>query len=311
MQATAGAPTVKHGAVVGVERVKLASDPSEAFTVIIPAHNEAAVIGRTLRSFLAEAPSNAVPDVLVIANGCTDDTAVEARRASPDAKVIELTIGSKSLAINTGLRQTRAYPVIILDGDIVISFNALQALAQALREPGVMAASPGARLVLDGSDKWVTAFYRAWIAHDYLQSGVGGSGVYGLSEIGARQLGELPPIIADDTYVRRTFPLSQQRRVQEDAAGRPVFSVVRAPQRIANLLNCEARWHSGNVQLRTIAGDRPKATGGEKARPKRLGKAKRTDVAVYYTVKLLGRGLYLYNKLRGRARHWHRDSSRR
>lgn len=283
----------------------------DRFTVLIPAHNEATVIGSTLRLMLEGAPPGGAPEVLVIANGCTDDTAAEARRAAPRATVLELAIGSKALAINAGLGQTRTFPVIIVDGDIAISFDALDALAQALREPGVMAASPAARLEMEGCDRFVRAFYRVWAIHDYLGSGVGGSGVYGLSEAGAAEIGELPIVLADDTYVRRAFPLSLQRRVDRDRAGRAIFSRVQAPRSIANLLRCEARWHSGNVQLRSLSSHQDAAATGARRRPTHARKASLPDLAVYYAVKLLGRGLALFNRLRGRAGTWHRDASRR
>ena len=43
-------------------------------TVIIPAHNEARVIRRLLDQIVADATPGEL-DVIVVANGCTDDTA--------------------------------------------------------------------------------------------------------------------------------------------------------------------------------------------------------------------------------------------
>ena len=50
--------------------------------VIIPAHNEAAVIARCLDTLL-EPPRPDRLDVVVVANGCTDDTADRARAFGP------------------------------------------------------------------------------------------------------------------------------------------------------------------------------------------------------------------------------------
>ena len=50
-------------------------------TIIIPAHNEAAVIGQTLQGLLRQAGEG--DEVIVVCNGCSDDTAGVARRFEP------------------------------------------------------------------------------------------------------------------------------------------------------------------------------------------------------------------------------------
>ena len=49
-------------------------------SVVIAAHNEAAVLGRCLRGLLADAEPGEF-DVVVVPNGCTDATAEKARAA--------------------------------------------------------------------------------------------------------------------------------------------------------------------------------------------------------------------------------------
>ena len=48
-------------------------------SVVIPAHDEAQVIGRTLRGVLDRTAAGRL-EVVVVCNGCTDDTAEVARR---------------------------------------------------------------------------------------------------------------------------------------------------------------------------------------------------------------------------------------
>ncbi|MXO73819.1 glycosyltransferase [Altererythrobacter aerius] len=274
------------------------------FTVIVPAHDEARVIGRTLQSMRRGAGARDHFHVIVVPNGCTDDTADAARRADPAAEVIEIAQGSKSAAINEGLRRTKMFPVLVVDADIGIEYPALLGLAEALREPGVMVASPAPHVVTENSDRWTRAYYRVWSRHGYRAEGVGGSGVYGLSKEGAAMLGSLPPVIADDTYVRWSFPLSQQRRVS--AFGEiPVKSVVEAPRTVTQLVACEARWHAGNVQLRKLkAGPGP-------TRAHLGGGVSPIDRIIYLCIKLLGRVRYAINVMTGRAGVWHRDTSTR
>ena len=55
-------------------------------TVLVPAHNEEALIGRCIRSVLASASSGV--DVLVVAHNCTDATAVRAEAAGAHVLVL-------------------------------------------------------------------------------------------------------------------------------------------------------------------------------------------------------------------------------
>lgn len=283
------------------------------FSIIVPAHNEEAVIARTLATMLAGVDPERPPDVIVVCNGCHDETATRARAAAPDARIVELAQGSKALAINAGLDLARSRPVLIVDADICVTFAALAAVADALREPGVMAASPAPRLEVEDSDAWVRAYYRIWREHSYRAEGVGGSGVYGLSEAGLDRMGRFPAIIADDSFVRTRFPLAQQRRVAADREGRPVFTVVRAPRRVSDLVACESRWRSGDAQLRSLGGGAEPLSRGKRAEARALlaRSGSPPDLAAYYAIKVAGRLLFALNRLRGRGGHWFRDESHR
>src|SRR5215813_6453429 len=68
--------------------------------VIIPAYNEAAVIKRTLAP-LSQAAVEGLIELIVVCNGCADDTA-DVARSVPGVEVIELEQGSKPAALNAG-----------------------------------------------------------------------------------------------------------------------------------------------------------------------------------------------------------------
>lgn len=289
--------------------IALSDNPRDesAFTVIVPAHNEERLIARTLNAMLDRWPAGRKPQVIVACNGCTDDTAHIARRAAPEAEVIELPQASKASAINAGLERTVAYPVIVVDADVEIDPSSLIALARALREPGVMAASPVSRVRTEQSDWWTRAYYRVWADQPYLRTGVGGTGVYGLSREGAARIGRFPPVKGDDTYVRWFFPPEAQRRVERDGT-HEVRSIVDAPLRLKNLLACEARWQAGNIELRKLM---PAPAGAAEVRRAALDWRSLPARSVYYAVKVIGRLQYLLNRLRGTSGQWHRDVSRR
>ncbi|MET8156568.1 glycosyltransferase [Sphaerisporangium sp. NPDC005289] len=98
-------------------------------SVIIPAHNEARVIGRLLSRLLAEASKDEF-DVVVVANGCDDDTASVARGFG--VRVVETPVPSKREALRLGDEAAAAHPRVYVDADIEMGTADLRALRDAL-----------------------------------------------------------------------------------------------------------------------------------------------------------------------------------
>jgi cellulose synthase/poly-beta-1,6-N-acetylglucosamine synthase-like glycosyltransferase len=90
-------------------------------TVVIPAHNEEALIGRCVRSLMASAADKI--DILVVAHNCTDSTAAEAEAAG--ARVLALNDSKragKGYALNAGFAAALTGPtnaVLVVDADSV------------------------------------------------------------------------------------------------------------------------------------------------------------------------------------------------
>ena len=72
-----------------------------ALSVVIPAHNEEAVIARALRGLLDSAADDI--DVIVAANGCSDETVSRALAVDPRVRVVETGSASKIAALNLGI----------------------------------------------------------------------------------------------------------------------------------------------------------------------------------------------------------------
>ncbi|MET8139616.1 glycosyltransferase [Sphaerisporangium sp. NPDC005288] len=98
-------------------------------SVIIPAHNEARVIGRLLSRLLAEASKDEF-DVVVVANGCDDDTASVARGFG--VRVVETPVPSKREALRLGDEAAAVHPRVYVDADIEMGTADLRALRDAL-----------------------------------------------------------------------------------------------------------------------------------------------------------------------------------
>jgi 1,2-diacylglycerol 3-beta-glucosyltransferase len=122
-------------------RPKAPPPPSRTprFDVIVPAHDEAAGIGRTVQNLLQLDYPHDARRVVVIADNCSDDTAARAREAG--AVVLERTDTVKrgkgyalELAFSTSRREGFAEAVVVVDADTRVSPNLLTAFARRIEE---------------------------------------------------------------------------------------------------------------------------------------------------------------------------------
>lgn len=283
------------------------------FTVIIPAHNEEAVIARCLETIFADAPSECTMEVIVAANGCNDRTVEVARIAAPGAVLLNLPVGSKTAAINAANRAASYFPRIYVDADVQCSYWSLSALARALREEGVMTAAPAIRLDLSRCNWIMKAYYNAWSRQPYATAGKGGAGCYALSAEALGSVGEFPPIIGDDIWIHTRFPDDQKRYIAEDEAGRPVFSIVYPPRTARDQIRVEARRQNGNAEVRRQYPSPYFANanqGGGLSAALRSG-TRPLDLVIFFAIKFAARALARRNRQRGQGTTWARDQSTR
>ncbi|GAA4100774.1 glycosyltransferase [Nonomuraea soli] len=90
--------------------------------VLIPAHNEAGIVGGVVRSVLRQTHRPAA--VIVIADSCTDTTAQEA--AAAGARVIVTSHASKAANLNEGLALITTDLVVGIDGDTELAADAIE-----------------------------------------------------------------------------------------------------------------------------------------------------------------------------------------
>src|SRR5689334_12895088 len=154
---------------------------SDVTTVIIPAHNEAQVVGRLLDGLLADAAPKEF-EVLVVSNGSTDATAEVAAR--PGVTVIEIAEASKYRALLAGDSAATGFPRLYIDADVELDTAGLRALVAALDEPGVLAVAPQRVMSVDKSAWAVRAYYRAWARLPAVREGLYGRGVLGVNAAG-------------------------------------------------------------------------------------------------------------------------------
>lgn len=209
-------------------------------SVVIPAHDEGAMLERNLRRLL-EGDRDGLLDVVVVANGCTDDTVERARAAG--ARVVEIPTASKTAALNAGDAVATWFPRVYLDADVEIDAAAVLALGALLRPPSaVLVASP--RLHVDTARSSLPArqFFRIWELSDYRERGHIGSGVYALSAAGRARFGEFPDVIADDRFVQLRFSAAERGRLDAE------FTVP-APRTLRAQMRRATRIQAGNREL--------------------------------------------------------------
>ncbi|GII53538.1 hypothetical protein Pth03_19270 [Planotetraspora thailandica] len=202
-------------------------------SVIIPAHNEARVIGRLLTGLLGEATPDEF-DVVVVANGCDDDTAQIAR--DHGARVIETPIPSKREALRLGDEAAAGFPRIYVDADVELTTAGLRALRDTLTgSSGPLAAAPDRALVLRDRPWPVRAYYAVWTRLPAVREGLFGRGVIAVSEEGNRRIMDLPPVMGDDLAASLAFTPAERRVV------RTAHAVIHPPRTLADLLRRRVR----------------------------------------------------------------------
>jgi acetyltransferase-like isoleucine patch superfamily enzyme len=231
-----------------------------ALSVVIPAHNEEAVLARCLDSLLADAAPGEL-EIVVAANGCSDRTVEIGRSYGSPVTVIEVEEASKHAALNAGDAAATAFPRAYIDADIALSTAALRAVAKAMDDNAALAGAPEPVIDFDGCPATVRSFYRVWCELPWFTDNPIGSGVYMLSHEGHRRLGSFPDITNDDQYVHDLFT------VDERVCVRSHRFVVRPPRTVEGLIRRRTRTLNGQRELAarfgTLRGAAPRRSARE------------------------------------------------
>jgi glycosyltransferase involved in cell wall biosynthesis len=273
-------------------------------TILIPAHNEADVIGRTLWYLSRGLPMGHVR-VVVIANGCTDSTAARARAGLPQALVIETDRPGKCNALNLGYEAAaKDAPIICLDADLDVTAEAIAALLAPLADNTAMASCGQMDVDTSGVAPAVRVFYQGWRTNPYFARGKFG-GLFALSPEGAARVFPLPEITADDEFIRRSF-------APADTAFVPGCSfVARAPRTLASLVRVRRRSLRGAREVARMGKASPERGSARSMLIRALGApADLLPVAVFLGVAVWVRLSLTLDRVTGAPR-WERDLTTR
>ncbi len=278
-------------------------------SVVIAAHNEEHLIGGCLRA-IADQDFSGDLQVVVSANGCTDNTAEVARSAG--AEVIDRPDPGKPAALNAGDAVSTSFPRIYLDADIILPRNALSAFITRLgSEAGCLAVVPRRRLETRGRPWPVRAYFAINERLPVFRTGLFGRGVIVLSEEGRARFSAFPPVIADDLFVDSLYA-ENERAVVDD-----VEVTVEAPHTTRDLLRRLERVRRGNAQMRAADADGDLALTVR--RPQRwawltevvLPHPRLAFAAIAYVSITLAAAILARRQVRDTSRNWGRDESTR
>jgi cellulose synthase/poly-beta-1,6-N-acetylglucosamine synthase-like glycosyltransferase len=257
--ALAGLHRFRHRATGTLER-----EPNVA--VIVPAWNEAAVIGRTIDTLLAlDYPAERLR-VYVVDDASTDATpdVVLAKAAAHPGRVQHLRRAhggeGKAHTLNHGLRKIRAEgwyeAVLIIDADVIFTARSLRRMVRHLGDPEVGAVTA---YIKEGS-RPANSMNR-FVAYEYIAAQAGARraqnvlGAQACLAGGAQLLrresleaigGEIDTSsLAEDTFTTFNVQLSGRRVVFEPHA----IVWAEEPRDIAGLWKQRLRWGRGNVQV--------------------------------------------------------------
>ena len=180
-------------------------------SILIPAHNEAAWLADCLDAVLASVDVVGPAEVIVMANGCTDDTATIARGYDAlfrdkgwSLNVLDLAQGDKLNALNKGEAAATGGVLIYVDADVQVSPPLIGQIATILDTQMPRYAS-GRPHVTTGNDPLIRAYTRFWETTPFMVHGVPGFGVFAMNRAGRARWDDWPDIISDDTFARLNF----------------------------------------------------------------------------------------------------------
>lgn len=110
--------------------------PLPTLSIIVPAHNEEALLGATLDALRAAVAEIGEPaEVVVVDDASTDNTADIARARG--ATVVPVQVRQIAAARNAGARAARGDLLVFVDADTIVPPGILRAAVQAMRDGAV------------------------------------------------------------------------------------------------------------------------------------------------------------------------------
>ena len=257
-------------------------------SLVIPAYNEREGIARLLGQLIPDPSAGTELEIIVVCNGCTDDTA-EVAAGFLGVRVITTPQAGKAAAMRLGDAAATSFPRVYIDSDVEIGRGDIVALCRALEDPGVLVAAPRRRIPRHETTRLVSMYYDVWEELPHVRAGVFGRGVIALTASGFERTAALPQVMADDLAVSAMFTDSERRVVDSAEV------VIHPPRTWSGLLHRRTRIVTGTHQLYETGNHRTVTDS-------RTSISDLLDVLRRRPTKVLALAVFCYAALAGRAR---------
>ncbi|MEX1317749.1 MAG: TIGR04283 family arsenosugar biosynthesis glycosyltransferase [Synechococcaceae cyanobacterium] len=131
--------------------------PAPSLSIVIPAFNEEACLGRTLRQLSVLDPP--ALEVLMVDGGSSDRTTAIAAEAG--ATVIHAAVKGRAAQMNAGAAKARGELLCFLHADTLVPDDLVAVTAGVLADPGVAAAGFVSLMAGDTSTRWLISALNA------------------------------------------------------------------------------------------------------------------------------------------------------
>ncbi len=256
-------------------------------SVIIAARNEAGYIGRCLAAIAAQTGlADGAVEVIVAANGCSDDTVARAREAEPGFSgrgwqlvVLDLPTGGKLGALTAAETAAQGDTLVYLDADVLCDQALLADLQTALATSAPRYAT-GRLQVVAARTAVTRAYARIWTRLPFVVGGAVGAGLFAMNRAGRARWTGWPAIISDDTFARLHFAPDERIEVRS-AYHWPMV------EGFKNLVRVRRRQDAGVAEINRLFPDLPRNEAKKpltKAHLVRLALSDPLGFAVYLAV---------------------------
>ena len=236
-------------------RAGAATDAAPAFSVVLAVHDEGSRIKSRVDEIVSLIATTRRPgEVIIVANGCADDTAAQARaHPSPLVHVIELTENvGKAQALMCGYEAAKGEFLVFADARQRWAADSLQRLLENFASQDVGAVS--GELVIEAASGVLAGVglywrYEKWLRRNEgrLHSTVGVSG--SICAVRRELFRPIPRgVLLDDLYWPLQVVMQGRRVVYDERA----LAYDRLPDRPVDEFRRKVRTLSGNFQLATM-----------------------------------------------------------
>jgi len=228
--------------------------PGGTVSVVVPAYNEEAVIGRTVDSLLAQEPP--VLEIICVDDGSTDRTFAvlqEIYGSNPRVRILRKPNGGKSSALNLGFARAQGDVVVALDSDTLFTPETVRELCAPFADPSVAAVAGNAKVGnrVNRLTRWQALEYvtaqnlerRAWDLAGAVPVVPGAVGAWRRAAVVAAG-GFHEDTLAEDTDLTLRLVAADHRVAYAENA----LGYTEAPERAPALLKQRFRWTFGVLQ---------------------------------------------------------------